>query len=119
MNNVSLVGRITHDLEMKILGDDKQCTKFNLAVDRYLGNAQKDEKKSEGKQIADFPRIVAWGKIADNCCKYLTKGALISITGRVSTNRFEKEDGEISYITEIVAEKVQFLESQHTDSKQT
>ncbi len=117
MNNVSLVGRITQVPELKLIGEERFCTKFNLAVERYLGSSQKDEKRSEGKPTADFPRITVWGKNAENCCKYLDKGALVSITGKVSTSRFEKEDGDIVYMTEIVADRVQFLDSLNSDNK--
>ena len=117
MNNVSLVGRLTQAPELKLIGEEKYVTKFNLAVDRYLGSTQKDEKRSEGKPTADFPRITVWGKTAENCCKYLDKGALISITGKVATSKFEKEDGEVVYMTEIVADRVQFLESANSENK--
>lgn len=117
MNNVSLVGRLTQAPELKNVTADKVFTKFNLAVDRYLGSVQKDEKRNEGKPTADFPRITVWGKPAENCCKYLDKGALVSVIGRVATNRFEKEDGEVVYMTEIVADRVHFLEYPHEDAE--
>lgn len=110
MNQVSLVGRLTHSPELKTLQDGNSVSKFNLAIDRYLALAQKEEKKNEGKATADFPRVVVWGKQAENCCKYLVKGAMVSIAGRVSTSTYEKQDGEMAYVTEIIAERVQFLE---------
>lgn len=111
MNQVSLVGRITHDLELRTLQDGKCVTKFNLAIDRYLNQAAKEEKRSEGKQTADFPRVVLWGKQAENTCKYLKKGALVCISGRVSTTSYEKPEGDIAYVTEIIGERIQFLEN--------
>ncbi len=117
MNQVSLVGRITQELELKNFEDGNCVTRFNLAIDRYLKSTLKAEKKSEGRQTADFPRIVLWGKQAENCCKYLKKGALISINGRVNTTSYEKADGETAYVTEIVGEKVHFLESQNVEHK--
>lgn len=110
MNQVSLVGRIVQNPELKNLQDGNSVTKFNIAIDRYLALAQKEEKKSEGKATADFPRVIVWGKQAENCCKYLSKGSMVSITGRVSTSVFENSDGENVYITEIVGERVQFLD---------
>lgn len=111
MNQVSLVGRITNDLELKSLQDGKCVTKFNLAIDRYLNQSAKEEKRSEGKQTADFPRVVLWGKQAENTCKFLKKGALVCVNGRVSTTSYEKSDGEMAYVTEIIGERIQFLEN--------
>ncbi len=110
MNNVSLVGRITKAPELRCLNEERYYTSFTLAIDRYLGGAYKEEKQSEGKQVADFPRITAWGRVAENLCKYMDKGALVSVVGKVATHRFEKEDGEISYLTDIIAEEIRFLE---------
>ena len=110
MNQVSLVGRIVQNPELKNLQDGNSVTKFNLAIDRYLALAQKEEKKNEGKATADFPRVIVWGKQAENCCKYLSKGSMVSITGRVSTSVYENADGENVYMTEIVGERVQFLD---------
>lgn len=110
MNQVSLVGRIVQNPELKNLQDGNSVTKFNIAIDRYLALAQKEEKKNEGKATADFPRIIVWGKQAENCCKYLSKGSMVSITGRVSTSVYENSDGENVYMTEIVGERVQFLD---------
>ncbi len=117
MNQVSLVGRITHTPELKQLHDGNTVTKFNLAIDRYLASSQKEEKKNEGKQTADFPRVVVWGKQAENCCKYLEKGALISVVGRVNTSVYEKDTGENAYVTEIVGERVHFLESSNAENR--
>ena len=89
----------------------------SVAIDRYLALAQKEEKKSEGKATADFPRVIVWGKQAENCCKYLMKGAMVSIVGRVSTSVFENSDGENVYMTEIVGERVQFLEPANSEHR--
>ncbi|MBM7562697.1 single-stranded DNA-binding protein [Fusibacter tunisiensis] len=110
MNQVSLVGRLTLTPELKTFQDGNCVTKFNLAVDRYLSGVQKEEKKSEGKATADFPRIIVWGKQAENCCKYLKKGSMTSVVGRVVTSSFENNEGDMVYMTEIVAERVQFLD---------
>ena len=110
MNQVSLVGRIVQNPELKNLSDGNSVTKFNIAIDRYLALAQKEEKKNEGKATADFPRVIVWGKQAENCCKYLTKGSMVSISGRVSTSVYENSEGDNVYMTEIVGERVQFLD---------
>lgn len=117
MNQVSLVGRPVQSPELKTLQDGNSVTKFNVAIDRYLATAQKEEKKNEGRATADFPRIIVWGKQAENCCKYLMKGAMVSITGRVSTSVYENSDGENVYMTEIVGERVQFLEPSNSEHR--
>lgn len=114
MNTVNLVGRVVQNPEEKVLEDGAVMSKFNLAIDRYYG-AQKIEKQSMGKVTADFPRIVVWGKQADNCVKYLKKGSLVSIQGKVITSMFER-DGENYYSTEILGEKVRFLNSPKYDN---
>lgn len=110
MNQVSLVGRMVQTPELKVLQDGNCVTKFSIAIDRYYANSQKEEKKNEGKATADFPRVIVWGKQAENCCKYLVKGAMVSVAGRVATSVFENTDGENVYLTEIVGERVHFLE---------
>lgn len=107
MNTVSLVGRVVQNPEERNCEGDVTLSKFNIAVDRYFG-AQKHERQSMGKVVADFPRIVVWGRQAENCCKYLKKGSLVSVQGRVITSVYER-DGETVYTTEILGEKVKFL----------
>lgn len=111
MNQVSLVGRLVQDPELRELDDGVTYSRFNLAVDRYLGAAQRKEKQSEGKATADFPRIVVWGRQADNCSKYLQKGSMVSLQGRIVTSVYENKNGENVYSTEIMGERVQFLSS--------
>ena len=119
MNQVSLVGRLTLSPELRTFQDGNCVTKFNIAIDRYLATAQKEEKKSEGKVTADFPRVIVWGKQAENCCKYLKKGAMVSIVGRVATSTFENADGDNVYLTEIVADRVQFLEPAGSEKRKS
>lgn len=94
-------------------------SKFNIAIDRYFG-AQRAERQSLGKATADFPRIVVWGKQAENCAKYLKKGALISIEGKIITSVYEKEGVNV-YSTEILGEKVKMLQPRkesHSESEE-
>lgn len=115
MNQVSLVGRLVQTPELKTLQDGNCVTKFNIAIDRYYAVSQKEEKKSEGKATADFPRIIVWGKQAENCCKYLMKGAMVSVAGRVATSTYENTEGENVYLTEIIGERVHFLENSNSE----
>nr|WP_254905203.1 single-stranded DNA-binding protein [Clostridium tyrobutyricum] len=83
-------------------GNGTAVTKFTLAVDRRF--------KKEGQQEADFIPIVVWNKIAESSANYLRKGKLAGIAGRIQTRNYEAKDGHRVYVTEVVADEVQFLE---------
>ncbi len=99
MNKVVLIGRLTRDPELRNTQSGTTVCNFNLAVNRPF---------SKNKE-ADFFRIVVFGKIAENCNKYLAKGRLVGIDGRIQNNNYEK-DGVKQYGTDIIAERVEFLE---------
>ena len=101
MNQVNLIGRLTKAPELRYTQDNKAVATFTLAVNRGYG---------ENKQ-ADFINIVVWEKQAENVSKYLDKGSLIGLTGRVQTRSYDATDGTKRYVTEIVANNVEFLES--------
>lgn len=102
MNKVVLIGRLTKDPELKFTpGNGTAVATFTVAVDRKF--------KSEGQPTADFIPIVVWGKQAENTANYMSKGRLIGISGRIQTRSYEAKDGTRRYVTEIVAEEVQFL----------
>lgn len=101
MNQVVLIGRLTRDPELRFTaGSGKAVATFTLAVDRPF---------SREKQ-ADFFRIVVWGKTGENCANYLAKGRLVAVQGRLQNNNYETQTGEKRYMTEIVADRVEFLE---------
>lgn len=100
MNNVSLVGRLTRDPELRYTPSGTAACSFTLAV---------DDPFAKGDKKADFLSIVVWGKSAESSANYLKKGHLTGVTGRISTRNYEK-DGRKIYITEIVANDVRFLE---------
>lgn len=103
MNRVVLIGRLTKDPDLKFLpGSGTAVTKFTLAIDRRF--------KKEGQQEADFVPIVIWNKQAESAANYLTKGKLAGIAGRIQTRNYEAKDGHRVYVTEVVADEVQFLE---------
>ena len=104
MNNVSLIGRITRDLELKDYNDGKGFyTKFTLAIDRTV--------RKDSQPEADFISILAWNGLAETMCKYLGKGSQIGITGRLSSSSYTDKDGIKKYTTEVVAEDFKFLDS--------
>jgi len=101
MNSVVLIGRLTKDPEIRYIpGSQTAVANFSIAVDRPFSK----EKKT------DFFNIVVFGKPAENCGSYLVKGRLVGIQGRIQNDTFDKKDGTKGYKTDIVAERVEFLE---------
>src|SRR5690606_30366161 len=109
INNVTLVGRLTKDPELRYTPSGVANCIFTLAVNRTF-------KNQNGEQEADFIQCVAWRKAAENLSNYMTKGSLIGITGRIQTGSYEGQDGKRVYTTEVVAESIQFLESKNTSN---
>ncbi|WP_425448727.1 single-stranded DNA-binding protein [Dethiothermospora halolimnae] len=111
MNNVILIGRLTADPELRFLPESgRAVTKFSLAVDKGLSREKRMELEQKGIPTADFPRIVVWGRQAENCATYLTKGRMVAIQGRIQTGSYENSQGQRVYTTDVVANNVQFLE---------
>lgn len=118
LNNVCLIGRITRDLELKYIPNSNTAvTKFNLAVDKGLSKEKKQEMESKGQSTADFINITVWGKSAENCANFLSKGRLVGVQGRIQTGKYQDNDGKTIYTTEVVANNVEFLE--FGDKKET
>ena len=102
MNSVILIGRLTRDPELRYSGNQMAIANFSLAIDRPA--KQGEEKK------ADFPRITVFGKQAENCEKYLKKGRMVCVQGRIQTGSYQDKDGKTVYTTDVVADRVEFLE---------
>ena len=104
MNVAILIGRLTRDPELKYVpSTGKAVANFTIAVDRTYTS-------KFGERMTDFFNIVVWGKQAENCANYLAKGRLVGIKGTIENRSYESQNGEKRYITEIIAENVQFLE---------
>ena len=103
LNRVVLIGHLTKDPELRTTSNGISVTSFTIAVDRNFNNQQ-------GEKEADFIPVVAWRKLADTCAKYLAKGRLVAVSGRMQVRSYEGKDGLKRYITEVVADEVQFLE---------
>ena len=103
MNRVCLIGRLTNKPELRQTNSNLAVTRFTLAVNRNFSNSQ-------GQREADFITIVAWRKQAENICRYLDKGSLISVEGRIQTRNFTGQDGVRRFVTEVVCDNIQFLE---------
>ncbi|HHY91075.1 MAG TPA: single-stranded DNA-binding protein [Clostridiales bacterium] len=101
MNMVVLIGRLTRDPELRYTaGSAKAVATFTLAVDRPFAK----------EKTTDFFRVVVFGKPAENCANYLTKGRLVGVQGRLQNNNYETATGEKRYSTDIIADRVEFLE---------
>ena len=102
INKVILIGRLTKDPETRVLTSGSTVSTFNLAVERTF-------KSRDGEKEVDFIPIVTWGKTAELCSEYLSKGSLAGIAGRIQTRSYEAKDGTKRYVTEVVAEEISFL----------
>lgn len=112
LNNVVLVGRMTRDAELRYTPNNQAVATFTLAVNRNF-------KSQNGEREADFINCVIWRQQADNLANWAKKGALIGITGRIRTRNYENQQGQRRYVTEVVAENFQLLESQKERGNQT
>jgi len=105
MNKIVLIGRLTKDPEITIIEETgKALCKLILAVDRLF-------KDSNGEKQADFIPIVFWDKKAEIICEYMTKGKMISVSGRLQTSSYEASDGTKRYKAEVIVEDFQFVDS--------
>lgn len=101
MNNVVLIGRLANDPELSYTPNNQtEVCRFTLAVNRM--------RKEDG---ADFIKIAVWGKQAENCDRYLSKGRQAAIRGRIQTGSYTNRDGAKVYTTEVVANSVEFVGS--------
>ncbi len=103
MNRVVLVGRLTKDPVLRKTANGVSVTSFTLACTRRF--------KQEGQPEADFINVVAWNKTADIVAQYTHKGSLVGVEGRIQTRSYDDKDSKRVYVTEVVADSVQFLES--------
>ena len=111
INNVTLVGRLTKDVELKYTPSNVANVSFTLAVNRTFKNAN-------GEREADFINCVIWRQSAENFANFVKKGALVGITGRIQTRNYENAQGQRVYVTEVVAENFQMLESRNQQQGQ-
>jgi single-strand DNA-binding protein len=103
MNRVILVGRLTKDPELRFTPNGVAVATFTLAVNRSFTN-------QAGEREADFINCVVWRRPAENVANFLKKGSMAGVDGRVQTRSYEGQDGKRVYVTEVLAESVQFLE---------
>ena len=102
MNSVVLIGRLTRDPELRYTTSQMAVATFSLAIDRPVRAGKERE--------TDFPRVTVFGKQAENCEKYLAKGRMAAVQGRLQTGSYTNKDGATVYTTDVVADRVEFLE---------
>lgn len=111
MNNVTLIGRLTRDPEVRYTANTQMAVAtFTIAIDRPV--------RAGGEKQTDFPRITVFGKQAENCEKYLFKGRLVGVQGRLQTGSYHNREGVTVYTTDVVADRVEFLERGEREQKE-
>src|SRR5690606_2332565 len=111
INRVVRVGRLTKDPDYRITPNGTPIARFTLAVNRTFSNQQ-------GEREADFILCVVWRKQAENVANFLKKGSLAGVDGRIQTRSYDNQEGRRVYVTEVVAESVQFLEPRGASNRQ-
>ena len=109
MNVAMIIGRLVADPELRYTPQGKAVATFSVAVDRGF-------KGADGQKQTDFFNIVVWGKTAENCSNFIGKGRQVAIKGSIQNRSYEDNNGVKKYITEIVADEVQFLDKKKEDS---
>lgn len=103
MNSVVLIGRLTRDPEIRYTaGTQMAVASFTVAIDRPV--------RAGAEKQTDFPRVTVFGKQAENCERFLAKGRLVGVQGRIQTGSYTNKDGATVYTTDVVADRVEFLE---------
>ena len=103
INQIFIIGRTTKEPEARTTQSGVAVSTFTIACDRNF-------KGTDGEKETDFFSVVCWRGLASTVEKYLGKGRLVAVSGRVQTRSYEAQDGTKRYITEIVADEVQFLD---------
>ena len=104
VNKVIIVGRLGADPELKSVGNAQSVARLNIATsESWMGKDGKSQERTE------WHRVVVWGRQAENCGKFLSKGRQVYVEGRLQTRSWEDQQGQKKYATEIVATTVQFL----------
>ena len=104
MNNVDLIGRLVRDPDVRYTSDTQMAVAtFTIAIER-------PQRQDGGEKQTDFPRITVFGRQAENCEKYLKKGRMVAIQGRIQTGSYKNKDGETVYTTGVVANRIEFID---------
>lgn len=111
MNRVELIGRVTKNPELRYTPSGIATTTIILAIDRL--------PDKNGNKNTDFINVVVWNKQAENVNKYVSKGSLVAVEGKIATRSYDSQNGQKKYVTEVVADRVQFLDSRSKKNDDT
>ena len=112
MNKVILIGNLTRDPEISTTSNGISVCRFAVAVARRYTNAS-------GEREADFVNIVVWKALAENCHKFLKKGSKAAVVGSLQSRTYDAPDGTKKYVTEVVADEVEFISTKNNDAVET
>lgn len=112
MNKVFLIGRLTRDPELRYTGNNTAVASFTVAVNRTYTNAA-------GEREADFINVVVWRKQAENVKNYLSQGSQVAIEGRLQVRNYDDQNGQRRYVTEVIADNVEFIGSKKDNNQQS
>lgn len=110
LNNVNLCGRLTRDIDLRYTQAGKAVGSFSLAVNRNF-------KNDKGDYEADFINCTIWGKSAENLANFVSKGSLVNISGRLNTRNYDNKQGQKVYVTEVIVEHFDLLDSKSESKK--
>ena len=110
MNKVILIGNLTKDPEVSETNNGNTYAKFTVATTRRYAN-------QDGEKETDFTNVVVWKKLAELCGEYLSKGKKVAVVGELRNRSYEADDGTKRYITEVLADEVEFLSPKDKDEK--
>lgn len=111
MNNTQLIGRLTKDVDLKYTPNGVAVANFTLAINRPF-------KNQNGENEADFINIVVWKKAAENVAQYMRKGSKVAVSGRLQSRTYEDKDGKTIFVTEVVSNGVEFLDTKNGNNNQ-
>ncbi len=112
LNRIQLIGRLTRDPELRYVSNGHPMAQFTVAVDRDFRNAA-------GERDTDFINCVAWRKLAEQVGQYCTRGRLVAVEGRLQVRSYETQEGARRRVTEVIGDRVWFLDSPKTDAGQS
>jgi len=112
INTITIIGRLVRNPELRYTGSGTAVASFTVAVERPFTNAQ-------GERETDFVSCVVWKKPAENLANFTRKGSLIAVAGRIQTRNYTNNEGRKVYITEVVAENIQYLEPKKADESRS
>ena len=110
MNKTFLIGNLTKDVDLRTTTSGKTVASFTIAVNRRF-------KGQDGEKQTDFFSIIAWGQLGEMCGRYLAKGRKVAVVGELQTRSYDAKDGTKRYVTEIVADEVEFLSPKETGAE--